>query len=467
MRNFLLIVLVAMAAFLLAGCGQNKEEDDALYLLSVQFVQHLIDADTAAATAMLDSTMQDAVGDQLGELWPQMEGAFGSFKEISGHQQSKSQGYDIINLELRFFAAKATLQVVFDKDELIAGLRYNIGGLSASADPAKDNPPEPLPESVHEIELVVDAGEGYPLAARLTLPKEGKPLATVLLLHGSGPGNMDEQIGANAPLRDLAYGLAEQGFAVLRYDKRALTYGTEIAASPDAAGMTIDEEVVADALAAVKLLRSENLQQQGIDGESIYLLGHSMSGGLLAYINAQGADCAGYIVFAGTPRNIWQMSMEQHLLLADELEAEGDAPTAESIRSFVQQELQRVDEVAALSDEEAKEATLFNMNAFYLRKFDQIDTIALHLADAKPVLVLQGESDRQVYMADFQLWQQGLAAHEKAEFISYPGLNHLFGKYTGDPVGFSDLMAEYSQRTPVADEVIADIARWLAEQQGS
>ena len=100
-----------------------------------------------------------------------------------------------------------------------------------------------------------------------------------------------------------------------------------------------------------------------------------------------------------------------------------------------------------------------------MRKFTQIDALALHLADGKPVLVLQGEKDRQVGMKDFQLWQEGLASHPKASFISYPDLNHLFGAYVGEPIPFSQMVTkEYAQKTPVAPQVLDDIADWLKEQ---
>jgi uncharacterized protein len=41
----------------------------------------------------------------------------------------------------------------------------------------------------------------------------------VVLLSGSGPQDRDETIGRNKPLKDLAWGLASAGVAVLRFDK--------------------------------------------------------------------------------------------------------------------------------------------------------------------------------------------------------------------------------------------------------
>ncbi len=120
-----------------------------------------------------------------------------------------------------------------------------------------------------------------------------------------------------------------------------------------------------------------------------------------------------------------------------------------------------------LTDEEAmkEENAPFTLSAWYMRHLEHIDTARLHLEDQKPVLILQGENDRQVYMEDFALWKEKLASHPDATFKSYPGLNHLFGKYEGDPVPFSQLIVvEYMQHTPIPEEVIQDIAAWAKER---
>ena len=44
----------------------------------------------------------------------------------------------------------------------------------------------------------------------------------------------------------------------------------------------------------------------------------------------------------------------------------------------------------------------------------------------QPMLILQGERDYQVTMADFAIWKQQLAGHTNATLKSYPRLNHLF-----------------------------------------
>ena len=131
------------------------------------------------------------------------------------------------------------------------------------------------------------------------------------------------------------------------------------------------------------------------------------------------------------------MSAAQNLLLADELEQSGDTESATEIRSMVEQENVKAHDLADLRGDD----TVFGMPVAYLREFDRINTVSLHLDDGLPVLVLQGEKDRQVSMMDFALRQEGLAGHPHASLISYPALNHLSGEYTSDPDPSSPLFS--------------------------
>jgi hypothetical protein len=72
------------------------------------------------------------------------------------------------------------------------------------------------------------------------------------VLLGSGPLDRDETIGRNKPFKDIAWGLASRGVAVLRFDK--VTYAHPRDASlPD--GYTILDQYLPSAVAAVNLLR--------------------------------------------------------------------------------------------------------------------------------------------------------------------------------------------------------------------
>ena len=452
---------------LFSGCSKKGEEKnpesldaartESLHALSQTLTGYLSEADEASALAMMDETMQQAMTGKVVEVWQGLTASLGAFSETGAYLGTLEGDYAALEMTLVFEGGSMIQRTVFDGENRVSGLFFRNGAVEGGTEPV------PLPEGVKEVSVTVDAGEGYPLAGLLTLPETEKPKAALVLIHGSGPSDKDETVGQNTPLRDLAFGLAQRGFAVLRYDKRTFTYAIELSKDPNLPKLTVDEEVVSDALAAVNLLR----ERTEIDKDKIYLLGHSMGGGLLSYIDLLGANSAGYIVMAGTTRPLWELSAEQNLLYAEELELTDEKEKAKNLRIAVEEETEKGRNLRNLSDEEAlnDKNTVFGLSAWYMRKFTQIDALALHLADGKPVLVLQGEKDRQVGMKDFELWKQGLGNHPKASFLSYPDLNHLFGAYEGEPVPFSQMVTkEYGQKTPVAPQVLDDIAAWLLDQ---
>src|SRR5205085_5987023 len=94
----------------------------------------------------------------------------------------------------------------------------------------------------------------------------------------------------------LAWGLASQGIAVLRYDKRSRVHPGKLSALPN---MTVTDETTDDALAAVALLR----KTQQIDLHRIFVLGHSLGGMLIPRIGlADQGNIAGFVVLAGATR---------------------------------------------------------------------------------------------------------------------------------------------------------------------
>lgn len=81
-------------------------------------------------------------------------------------------------------------------------------------------------QTIKYRDLVVNLGNGVKTNAQLTLPAEGNgPFPAVLLIHGSGPNDMNETFADIKPFWQIAQYLTERGFAVLRYDKRGIGEG--------------------------------------------------------------------------------------------------------------------------------------------------------------------------------------------------------------------------------------------------
>jgi fermentation-respiration switch protein FrsA (DUF1100 family) len=89
------------------------------------------------------------------------------------------------------------------------------------------------------------------------------------------------------------------------------------------------------------------------------------------------------------------------------------------------------------------------------------DSAAAATTIKAPMLILQGERDYQVTMADdFAKWNAALASSPNVTFKTYPALNHLFIAGSGP-----SLPAEYLNAGHVDETVIRDIAAWIAEKR--
>ena len=102
----------------------------------------------------------------------------------------------------------------------------------------------------------------------------------------------------------------------------------------------------------------------------------------------------------------------------------------------------------------------FGVSAAYWLSLRNYDAPATASKIKQPLLILQGERDYQVPMADFEGWKKKLADRKGVTFKSYPALNDLFIKAEG-----KGSPAEYHNPGNVAPEVLDYIAAWLANQK--
>jgi hypothetical protein len=303
------------------------------------------------------------------------------------------------------------------------------------------------PDAFREEEVTVGTGE-WALPGTLTLPVGQGPFPAVVLVHGSGPNDRDETLGPNRPFRDLAWGLASQGIAVLRYEKRTRQYASRF--TPEVVDrLTSKEETTDDALAAVDLLR----RREDIDPARIHVLGHSLGGYLLPRIGAADPQIAGLIVMAGPVRPLEDLMLEQYAYIfgLDGLSAEEQAQLDEMAA-----EAARVKD-AELAASAPGTLLLGTPPSFWLdlRGYNPAE-FAKGLA--QPMLILQGGRDHQVTTVDYDAWKSALGSQPDVQLKLYPGLNHLFMAGEG-----KSTPAEYEKAGHVAAEVVADIAAWIWE----
>jgi dienelactone hydrolase len=344
-----------------------------------------------------------------------------------------------------FERAAIDLQFAFDTDNRISGLVFR----PATRAVAYTAPSYVDPSSFVESETTVGAGE-WALPGTLSLPSGAGPFPAVVLVAGSGPNDRDETVGAAKPFKDLAGGLASRGIAVLRYDKRTKVHGAKLSAI---AGFTVKQEVVDDALEGVRLLRAH----PKIDRARVFVLGHSLGGLLIPRIGAADPALAGLIVMAGPARSLEEAMLEQtkYVAMADGAVSPDEQARIDEVGALVAK-------VKALTAADATSAaSISGAPAAYWLDLRGYDAPSAAKALKQPLLVLQGERDYQVTMAEFEQWKAALAGHEAVTFHSYPALNHLFIAGTGKSVP-----AEYQTAGHVADAVVTDIAVWILKGSG-
>jgi dienelactone hydrolase len=310
---------------------------------------------------------------------------------------------------------------------------------AANATDTRQAEPSPWREAT-----VVVGAEDWALPGILTRPAAGPARASVVLVHGSGPHDADQTIFGNKPFRDLAHGLARHGIASLRYVKRSREHGARLAAQADT--LTVREEVIDDAVAAVAFLQSPD----GVPAAPVFLLGHSLGGFLAPRIARETRGLSGLVVMAGNARPLEDLVLEQVRMLAP---AQGVSEA-----QIAAMESQRQNVKALSRGEPVDGPLLLNLPAAYWRDLSRYDPVATAQQVGLPMLIVQGERDYQVTMTDFAAWRDGLAQRPQVQFRSYPRLNHLFvaGEGASTPL-------EYLTPARVDQAFIDDVAGWILE----
>src|SRR5262249_16239947 len=219
---------------------------------------------------------------------------------------------------------------------------------------------------------------------------------------GSGAHDRDETIGPNKPLRDVAWGLASQGVATLRYVKRNKEHLAKLI-EKHGDTLTVKEEVTDDVLAAAQLARDRDQ----IDPKRVFVLGHSLGGYLAPRIGEADPKIAGLIVLAGNTRPLEDLLEDQFPYL---LGLEGKKK--EEIDQFMdglkkKTALLRGDLKADTPAKDLPEG----LPASYWLDMKKYDPAATAAKLKVPMLILQGERDYQVTMDDFAGWKKALKGH--------------------------------------------------------
>jgi uncharacterized protein len=399
------------------------------------FVAELAGGQWAHPKTAFDADMTAAAPpNKVAAIWRSLEDDMGVFRAVESAKAHDEGAYRVVHLTCRFDRGAKTLRLVFDREDKLAGLFIR--------------PPEVAwaPPGYANVaafdERGVQVGTSPALPGTLTLPKGSGPFPAVVLVHGSGPNDRDESNGGAKPFKDLAWGLASKGVAVLRYEKRSRVAPAGI--------VTQRDEVEAPARDAIALLQNT----PGIDPKRVYLLGHSQGGYLAPRIAAAVPSIAGVVILAGPTRPLVDSLIDQ-LTYFTTLE-----PTNAGLRTKLEAAevfKQRVADPGLRPDEELAFPIGGKLTGAYFLDVRGYDPASVAEKLTCRIFVLQGDRDYQVTAKDFEGWRKALVRKPLVRLTTYPSLNHLFISGTGTPGP-----AEYDKPGHVDAQVIGDLAAWIA-----
>jgi alpha-beta hydrolase superfamily lysophospholipase len=287
-------------------------------------------------------------------------------------------------------------------------------------------------------DVVVNTETGFQLAGTLTRPRGTAKVPLVITISGSGEQERDSKLGpvpGYGIFREIADTLGRRGIAVLRMDDRGVGAST----GRETRSVATSADYANDVREVIKYARTRN----DIDASRIILLGHSEGGMIAPMVAAQNKDVSAIVLMAGnayTGRRVMMFQNQDNLAQIPTL----SAAQRDSIMKTVP---------AALD-------TLGLKNP-WIGFFMQHDPLKTARQVTQPVLILQGETDRQVTpeQADTLLATFRAAGNTNVTMKKFPATNHLF---LADSIGVASGYASLADKN-VRRSVLGELADWIAK----
>jgi pimeloyl-ACP methyl ester carboxylesterase len=284
--------------------------------------------------------------------------------------------------------------------------------------------------------------DGLTIHGTLTMPPTvpGK-VPVAVIVAGSGPTDRN----ANGPALNtnayamIAWGLAENGIATLRYDKRGIGQtGAPKGANPHQLSLDLFE---ADVYAAAEAMAADSRFSK------VVLVGHSEGAGLSLQAANRGAPASAVVMVSPQGRKFTELVHEQYSRLTD-------SATVALIDSALARLLRGEDpgDIPPI-------ARPFIVPAYrkYFQSFDAYDPPAEARKYGGPLLIVHGTTDLQTTMDDAGIL---VTAQPRATFARLDGVNHVL-KHVASTQVQDQLKSYRDPHLPLAPSVIPTIARWI------
>jgi len=287
----------------------------------------------------------------------------------------------------------------------------------------------------HEEAVELQVPQGI-IKGTMVLPETAKACPVVLIIAGSGPtdrnGNSPKGVTANY-LKMLAYDMAQQGIASVRYDKRGI--GESFKQSEASLRFS---DYIQDAGAWVNQLR------QDARFSSVFVVGHS-EGALIGTVVAQQQAVSGLVSLAGPGYPLQSILLRQ----ISERQPQFYNACADIIAKLEQGTPVEVTD-PALHSLFRSSVQPYLISEFRYNPGSEIGKVKV------PILLIQGTRDLQIQVSDAQSLQH---ANPEARLVVIGGMNHVLKSV---PDNIQANFAAYGDPTlPLAEKLIPAVTEFI------
>ena len=225
MKRILALALAAVLLLTFPGCSEKYYNGDKAVLpfeseSDENKLKDAISSFTAVLSGSLEQWKSQMPEKSSEEYTEGIEKAYAEWQQIS-KEHGLFNNYEVQEVFMYHYLGGARVEYQFPDNtstgaDMLFSASYQLLSLDFFTSAKTAEASYTLPEGVTERTVTVGKGTDFELEGTFTCPEGGTDLPAVLLVHGVGANDRDESALSTKCFRDIAYGLAKRGVAVLR-----------------------------------------------------------------------------------------------------------------------------------------------------------------------------------------------------------------------------------------------------------
>ena len=421
-------IVVCVILLLLSGCAKdrNLEKDKIVAINATSYFQQRKDDEFYV---LLDSYSKDNMTmEELSLEFDDIIKIYGEPLEYDSEEvvATRQDSGTLVSVPVRFTTGWMDLTYTINSTSSVTGFKITV------SDKLDEN-------GYNETQFAYKTSFGEENAVFTNTNKtEKSPL--VIFVHDKESLDKNSTVGVRKLFRDLAYALADEGVASVRYDR-----------------ITLDNKDIEDSIALMKeelkAVYEASISLEGIDSERIYILGYGIGGYLLPNL-IEDLPVQGMIISSAPYETVHYSIYEQEIY-----ELDCDKTMLEQNKKVRKQEIENSKVlIDSLVNPEDFYQSIFGYSSSFWIELQSYDIATILEGYTNPILVTHGSNDYQVVSSSHNLWKHGLKGMENVSFKYYKNMDHLLSinKSTSVP---SDQLTEGS----IASAYVSDIVKFVQE----